>query len=43
MRRRSVVDGWLHRVEEMENEVTEILQKGDEEIQKKCLGCCPRK
>ena len=43
MRRRSEVDGWLQRVEEMENEVTEILREGDEEIQKKCLGCCPRK
>ncbi|RVW77611.1 putative disease resistance protein [Vitis vinifera] len=23
-------------------EVQEILQKGDQEIQKRCLGCCPR-
>ena len=38
-----VVDGWLRGVEAMEKEVQEILAKGDEEIQKKCLGtCCPK-
>ncbi|KAL6313593.1 hypothetical protein AAG906_006962 [Vitis piasezkii] len=38
-----VVDGWLRNVEAMEEQVKEILAKGDEEIQKKCLGtCCPK-
>nr|ASZ00276.1 CC-NBS [Vitis quinquangularis] len=42
-KRTHVVDGWLHGVEAMEKEVQEILAKGDEEIQKKCLGtCCPK-
>ncbi|KAJ9673015.1 hypothetical protein PVL29_026337 [Vitis rotundifolia] len=42
-KRLRVVDGWLRRVEAMEKEVQEILAKGDEEIQKKCLGtCCPK-
>ncbi|KAJ9673012.1 hypothetical protein PVL29_026334 [Vitis rotundifolia] len=35
-----VVDGWLRNVEAMEEQVKEILAKGDEEIQKKCLGTC---
>ncbi|RVW77646.1 Disease resistance protein RFL1 [Vitis vinifera] len=26
----------------MEKEVAEILQRGNQEIQKRCLGCCPR-
>ncbi|RVW34092.1 putative disease resistance protein [Vitis vinifera] len=26
----------------MEKEVHEIRQRGDQEIQKSCLGCCPR-
>ncbi|KAL6335016.1 hypothetical protein AAG906_023821 [Vitis piasezkii] len=43
MRRTHEVDGWLHRVQVLENEVREILQKGDQEIQQKCLGtCCPK-
>ncbi|RVW89671.1 disease resistance protein SUMM2-like [Vitis vinifera] len=38
-----VVDGWLRNVEAMEEQVKEILAKGDEEIQKKYLGtCCPK-
>ncbi|KAL6313588.1 hypothetical protein AAG906_006956 [Vitis piasezkii] len=42
-KRLRVVDGWLRGVEAMEKEVEEILAKGDEEIQKKCLGtCCPK-
>ncbi|RVW89609.1 putative disease resistance protein [Vitis vinifera] len=42
-KRLRVVDGWLRGVEAMEKEVQEILAKGDEEIQKKCLGtCCPK-
>ncbi|KAL6313562.1 hypothetical protein AAG906_006927 [Vitis piasezkii] len=42
-KRTHVVDGWLRNVEAMEEQVKEILAKGDEEIQKKCLGtCCPK-
>ena len=42
-KRTHVVDGWIQRAEAMEKEVNELLAKGDEEIQKKCLGtCCPR-
>ena len=42
-KRLRVVDGWLRGVEAMEKQVQEILAKGDEEIQKKCLGnCCPK-
>ncbi|KAL6334982.1 hypothetical protein AAG906_023787 [Vitis piasezkii] len=40
---RDVHDDVNRRVELMEKEVNEILQKGDQEIQKKCIGtCCPR-
>ncbi|KAJ9692295.1 hypothetical protein PVL29_011382 [Vitis rotundifolia] len=43
MRRTNEVDGWLHSVLAMEIQVNEILEKGDQEIQKKCPGtCCPR-
>ncbi|XP_057981092.1 probable disease resistance protein At5g63020 [Malania oleifera] len=43
MRRTRTIDGWLSEVEAMEQDVDEILKKGDKEIQKKCLGgCCPR-
>ena len=42
-KRLRVVDRWLRGVEAMEKQVQEILAKGDEEIQKKCLGnCCPK-
>ena len=36
------VDGWLCAVLVMETEVEEILQNGDQEIQKKCLGTSPK-
>ncbi|WJZ94671.1 hypothetical protein VitviT2T_013510 [Vitis vinifera] len=42
MRRRKEVGGWIRRVEEMVEEVNEILRRGDQEIQKRCLRCCPR-
>ncbi|RVW87953.1 putative disease resistance protein [Vitis vinifera] len=42
MMRRKEVGGWICEVEVMVTEVQEILQKGDQEIQKRCLGCCPR-
>ena len=42
MIRRREVDGWLNGVEKMVNEVDEILQSGEEEIQKRCLRSCPR-
>ena len=41
MRLRSKVSGWLNSLEALEGEVNEILEKGDQEIQKKCLrNCC---
>ena len=42
MMRTKEVGGWIHQVEDMEKEVAEILQRGNQEIQKRCLGCCPR-
>ncbi|TXG69238.1 hypothetical protein EZV62_004173 [Acer yangbiense] len=37
------VKGWLESVQHKLKAVDNILQKGDEEIQQKCLGsCCPR-
>ncbi|RVW72781.1 putative disease resistance protein [Vitis vinifera] len=43
MKRTNEVNGWLHSVLAMELEVNEILEKGDQEIQKKCPGtCCTR-
>ncbi|KAJ9692428.1 hypothetical protein PVL29_011470 [Vitis rotundifolia] len=42
MKRRREVGGWIREVEDMKKEVHEILQRGDQEIQKSCLGCCPR-
>ncbi|RVW23571.1 Disease resistance protein RPS5 [Vitis vinifera] len=42
MKRRKEVGGWIREVEAMEKEFHEILQRGDQEIQKSCLGCCPR-
>ena len=43
MKRTNEVDGWLHSVLAMELEVNEILEKRDQEIQKKCPEtCCPR-
>ncbi|XP_003634573.1 probable disease resistance protein At1g52660 [Vitis vinifera] len=38
MRRTHEVSNWLLSVEVLEKEVMEILQKGDREIQQKCLG-----
>ena len=42
MKRRKEVGGCIREVEDMEKEVNEILRRGDQEIQKRCLGCCPR-
>ncbi|XP_034696815.1 disease resistance protein SUMM2-like [Vitis riparia] len=42
MKRRKEVGGWIREVEAIEKEVHEILQRGDQEIQKSCIGCCPR-
>ncbi|KAJ9692430.1 hypothetical protein PVL29_011472 [Vitis rotundifolia] len=42
MRRRKEVGGWIRGVEDMVKEVNEILRRGDQEIQKRCLRCCPR-
>ncbi|CAL5385477.1 unnamed protein product [Camellia sinensis] len=42
MTRRKHVDGWLRRVEVAELQMKEILNKGGQEIEKKCLGCCPK-
>ena len=42
-KRTHVVDGWIGRTEAMEKEVNELLDRCDEENQKKCFGtCCPR-
>ncbi|XP_057969076.1 probable disease resistance protein At5g63020 [Malania oleifera] len=42
MRRTRAIDGWLSEVEALEKEVNGILDEGNEEIRKKCLGgCCP--
>ncbi|XP_059638647.1 disease resistance protein SUMM2-like [Cornus florida] len=40
--RNQQVIGWLQRVEQLEREVEELLQQGDEQIQHKCLKICPR-
>ncbi|KAH7565100.1 hypothetical protein JRO89_XS09G0132100 [Xanthoceras sorbifolium] len=41
--RTNQVKGWLLSVQLKLKEVDDILQKGEEEIQQKCLGsCCPR-
>ena len=41
--RTNVVGGWMNRVAAMEKEVKELLERCDEENQKKCFGtCCPR-
>ena len=43
MKRRNEVNGWLNSLTALEREVNEILEKGDQEIQKKCLrNCCTR-
>ncbi|KAJ9692465.1 hypothetical protein PVL29_011499 [Vitis rotundifolia] len=42
MVRTKEVGGWICEVEVTVTEVKEILQKGDQEIRKRCLGCCPR-
>ncbi|KAJ0006671.1 hypothetical protein Pint_29913 [Pistacia integerrima] len=42
-KRTNQVEGWLERVQLELQEVQNILQKGEQEIQKKCLGgWCPR-
>ncbi|KAJ0007383.1 hypothetical protein Pint_29909 [Pistacia integerrima] len=42
-KRTNQVEGWLESVQLKLEEVHNILQKGEREIQKKCLGsCCPR-
>ena len=42
-KRTHVVGGWMERVEAMEKEVNELLDRCDEEIQKKCLHTyCPK-
>ena len=41
MERRNEVNGWLNSLEVLEKEVNQILEKGDQEIQKKRLrNCC---
>ena len=41
MKRRNEVNGWLNSLKVLEKEVNQILEKGDQEIQKKCLrNCC---
>ncbi|XP_059634658.1 probable disease resistance protein At5g63020 [Cornus florida] len=40
--RSSRADLWLQSVEELEREVDQILQKGEEQIQRRCFKVCPR-
>ncbi|CAK9174641.1 unnamed protein product [Ilex paraguariensis] len=40
MTRRKQVQNWLRQVEVIETQVNEILEKCDEDVQKKCLGGC---
>ncbi|KAJ9692606.1 hypothetical protein PVL29_011597 [Vitis rotundifolia] len=43
MQRLDQVQGWLSRVENLETQVSQLIEDGTEEIEKKCLGgCCPR-
>ena len=39
-KRKKVVQGWLDAVESQIKEVDVILRKGEQEVQKKCLGSC---
>ncbi|KAJ0075712.1 hypothetical protein Patl1_34098 [Pistacia atlantica] len=42
-KRTNQVEGWLERERRKLEEVQNILEKGEQEIQRKCLGsCCPR-
>nr|AKE49460.1 NBS-LRR disease resistance protein NBS45 [Dimocarpus longan] len=41
--RTNQVKGWLERKQVVVEEANDILQKGDQEIQKKCLGSCCRR
>ncbi|XP_031255509.1 probable disease resistance protein At5g63020 [Pistacia vera] len=42
-KRTNQVEGWLERVRLKLEKVDNMLQRGEQEIQKKCLGtCCPR-
>nr|CAN80649.1 hypothetical protein VITISV_017542 [Vitis vinifera] len=44
MQRLDQVQGWLSRVENLETQVSQLIEDGTEEIEKKCLGgCCPRR
>ncbi|RVW81714.1 putative disease resistance protein [Vitis vinifera] len=44
MQRLHQVQGWLSRVENLETQVSRLIEDGTEEIEKKCLGgCCPRR
>ncbi|XP_034696376.1 disease resistance protein SUMM2-like [Vitis riparia] len=44
MQRLDQVQGWLSRVENLESQVSQLIEDGTEEIEKKCLGgCCPRR
>ena len=41
MRRRNEINGWFNRLDSLEREVNEILEEGDQEIQKRSLrNCC---
>ena len=44
MQRLDQVQGWLSRVENLETQVSGLIEDGTKEIEKKCLGgCCPRR
>ncbi|XVF88827.1 hypothetical protein PTKIN_Ptkin19aG0082500 [Pterospermum kingtungense] len=42
MRRTEEVEEWLTSAQTMDNEVTVILDQGYQELQNKCVGCCPK-
>ncbi|KAJ9692577.1 hypothetical protein PVL29_011568 [Vitis rotundifolia] len=44
MQRLDQVQGWLSRVENLETQVSQLIEDGTKEIENKCLGgCCPRR
>ncbi|KAJ9692603.1 hypothetical protein PVL29_011594 [Vitis rotundifolia] len=44
MQRLDQVQGWFSRVENLETQVSQLIEDGTKDIEKKCLdGCCPRR
>ncbi|KAH1063185.1 hypothetical protein J1N35_028172 [Gossypium stocksii] len=36
------VERWLYKVETIEQQVIALIQEGNLQVERKCLGCCPR-